>query len=90
MNWKKMTFAGIASVSLAMAGTGCHQAQPPTPPAAAAPAAPSTNAPAEKGTLQTVIEGAAGKTAVDQGRAAQEKIRKISEQRNKDLDEVTQ
>ena len=67
----------------ALLAAGCREKSDriPTP-------ATATNAPAAKSTMDTFIEGATGKADVDAGRAAQDKIRKISEQHNKDLDEV--
>ena len=41
-----------------------------------------------KSTMNTVIEGATGKTAVDAGKRAEEKLLRISEQHNNDLNEV--
>jgi hypothetical protein len=88
--------AAACAVLLAGCGGGSEKpasAPPPPPPPPAAPAAQPapapTNAPAPKSTAQGIIEDMAGKTAIDQGRKAQDKIRAISEQRNKDLDEVT-
>ena len=54
------------------------------------PPAPATNAAAEKSASQILIENVTGKAALDQGRAAQDKIRKVSSEHNKDLDEVTE
>ena len=42
----------------------------------------------KKSTLNTFIEGATGKTAVDAGKRAEEKLLRVSEQRNNDLNEV--
>lgn len=89
MNWMKSASAGVLSIVLAVAAAGCDRSAPPAP-TPAVPATPATNAPAAKGAVETAIEAATGKIAVEQGRAAEEKIRKISDQRNKDLDEVTQ
>lgn len=40
------------------------------------------------GTIGQAIEGITGKTAVDQGRRAQQKIIEVSEKENRQLDEV--
>ncbi len=39
-------------------------------------------------TAKEVIEGVTGKTAVDAGRRTQEKVRAISAERNRDLEEA--
>ena len=44
--------------------------------------------PKQKSTLNTVIEGATGKTAVDAGNKAKAQIEAISEKRNKDLNDI--
>ena len=45
-------------------------------------------APASSSTINTVIEGLTGKTAVDAGQNAKQKIRQISAQENKQINEV--
>lgn len=47
-------------------------------------------APPKPSTIQTAIGGFTGQTAVKQGKKAQKQIIEISEQQNKDLDEVMQ
>ena len=89
---KRMKRIGGASQVLfaALLAAGCSEKSDRLPAPAAATNAPATNGTAEKSTMQAFIEGATGKTAVDAGRAAQDKIRKISSEHNKDLDEVQQ
>jgi hypothetical protein len=92
--------AATAFMAIAAAAclAGCGGSQTPPPPAAptppkATPAAPppsATNSTAPKSTAQGIIEDMTGKTTIDQGRKAQDKIRAISNQHNKDLDEVSQ
>lgn len=50
--------------------------KPAPPPPSAAPS-----------TVQGIVEDMAGKTSVDAGRRAQDKIRAVSAERNKDLEE---
>lgn len=79
----KITRTLIPGIALILAG--CGQPPPPqqTPTTKPAPA-PRT----EKGTMQTAIEGFTGKAAVDSGIQAKARIKAISEQEKKDLDEV--
>jgi len=89
---KRMKRIGGAAQVLfaALLAAGCSEKSERSPPSPAATNAAVTNMPAGKSTMQTFIEGATGKTAVDAERAAQDKIRKISAEHNKDLDEVQQ
>ena len=54
------------------------------------PPPPVTNAPAAKSSVETFIDGATGKTALEAGRTTKDKVRKLSAEHNKDLEEVTQ
>jgi hypothetical protein len=71
----------IVLVVIAMAGCG----KPPSPAPVKAPAAP-----AEKGSIQTAVDGFTGKTAVDAGMRAKDQIKAASEARNRNLEEVGQ
>jgi len=59
--------------------TGCGKSEPK-----------NTTTPAEKGTLQTAVEGFTGKTAVDYGLKAKEQIKKASEKETQDRNEAMQ
>ena len=74
----------VSCLTILVAGCG-----PVSNPAAPQEPPPVTNAPAARSSAATFLDGATGKAAVDQGLAAQDKIRRISEERNKDLEEVT-
>lgn len=55
-----------------------------------APAASESNAPAVRpsSTLQTAVDGFTGRTAVNAGRKAQDKIRSVAGDRDKEMKEV--
>lgn len=75
-------FAGLLPVLFAaLLAVGCSAKKEQGP-------SPVTNAPAGKSTVDTFLEGATGKTALDAGRTTQDKIRKIGAEHNKDLEEV--
>ncbi len=61
---------------------GCSQEPKVVKKTEAAPKAPST--------AQQAIDGFTGRTAVKQGKRAQQQIKDISAQQNKELDEVLQ
>jgi len=44
--------------------------------------------PKKPSTAQQAVEGFTGQTAVKQGKMAREKIENVSDQKNKDLDEI--
>lgn len=85
---KTIGFARCAVITMTLALTGCGKQEPPapaTPPAATPVAAP---APAEKGTIQTAVEGFTGKTAVDAGVRARDQIKAASETRNRNMEDT--
>ena len=80
----------VAGLFVAAAlASGCGRGGTPAVPSSPAAAGPS-NAPAEKSTAATVIDGFTGKTAVDAGRRAAATLRDASQKEHKDLDEALQ
>jgi len=73
----------VLLATLALFVAGCGPAAPAKGPAAA-------EAPKEPSTAQTMIDGVTGRTAVRQGKKAQETIEKVSAQKNADLEAVSQ
>ena len=81
----------LITLIMAAAIIGCGKADSTQAPAAqenakAAEAKPKLQP--TQFTAQQVVEGMAGKTAVDQGRKAQDKIKAVSASENKNLNEV--
>jgi hypothetical protein len=80
----------LFALLITMAIIGCNKCENNT----SAGAVKDINSPAPKkivtssSTAKDVIEGMTGKTAVDQGKKAQDKIRAISAEQNKKLNEV--
>ncbi len=75
--------ATAASLSLCSAFlAGCGDASKPSAPVPAA----EKKVTEQKTTAQTVIEGFTGKTAVDQGVKARDKLRAIDAQHRKDME----
>lgn len=81
MNRKQCWMGVVSAAAVTILAAGCDKGGQPTG------AAPTNTA--AKSSVETFIDGATGKTAVDQQRAAQDKIRKLSSEHNKDLEEVT-
>lgn len=79
---KTIGFACCA-LTLTLALTGCGKQETPAP--AKPPVA--TPAPAEKGTIQTAVEGFTGKTAVDAGVRARDQIKAASETRSRNMED---
>lgn len=80
---KTRCFAFLSMISALMfPAFGCGRA-PKQEPVTAPPSVP-----AEKGSLQTAVEGFTGKIAVDQGLKAKEQIKATSEKENRAIDEV--
>ena len=72
--------AGLALCSAFLAG--CNDAsKPPAPAPVSGQKATETTT-----TARTVIEGVTGKTAVDQGLSARDKLRAVDTQRRKDME----
>jgi hypothetical protein len=86
MKTTRLTKFLIVPVIMALAGCGKPAA---TTPAAAPPPA-ATPVPAEKGTIQTAVEGFTGKTSVDAGMRARDQIKAASETRNRNLEDAGQ
>ena len=74
----------ICFILVLLVAVGCRQ-QPSSP--TEQPAKP-TKAAAKRSTAQDVIDGVTGRTAVSQGRRAQNEIRRISSQERLDMEEV--
>jgi len=74
--------AGLVVIALQI--TACSPGnKPPSSNVKPAPPPPS----AAPSTVQGIVEDMAGKTSVDAGRRAQDKIRAVSAERNKDLED---
>lgn len=71
--------AAVLVVALACL-SGCDQGPAPATPSAGQPAAEKKTATRE------ALEGMTGKTAVDQGRAAQSQLQAIDQQRRKEME----
>jgi hypothetical protein len=74
------TTVWIATLACAALAGGCGTKQDQGTPAAQKPKPVSTPG--------QIVEHIAGKTAVDQGRKAQDTIRKVSAQKNQELDDA--
>lgn len=74
-----MKYLAILLIAIVLAGCSNDNNDPKTVEKKPAPT-PSTT--------KTIIEGLTGKTAVDQGQKAKEKIRQISAEQNKQINEV--
>lgn len=78
-----MKWLWIGVVALVLAGCG-----QPDKPVEATPSATPSNVVPEKSVARQAIEGFTGKTAVDAGQRAKEKIKKINETRRQNFEEI--
>lgn len=85
---KTIQLTSFLIIPVIMALAGCGKPEAPAP--AAVQPRSEAPAPAEKGTIQTAVEGFTGKTAVDAGMRARDQIKKASETHNRNLEEVGQ
>lgn len=75
------------SVLLCIGASGCGRA-PEKPAETTPPATPPVTS--QPSAVRTVVEGITGKTAVDQGIQARERIKAISAREQRDLNEALQ
>ena len=80
--------ATIPLICVALMGFGCGQAPETKTETASQPAVTNPAPVAEKSVASQAIDGFTGKYAVDAGQRAKAKIRQVSEQKQKDLDQV--